>query len=76
MHCELDACDSGAAMSKFECSSEKPFGIHLHVRNDEDCPRCGWTAPGPKSDALAAQQAQAAAHGWSVIDGGGSQLAA
>jgi hypothetical protein len=22
------------------------------VRNDEDCPRCGWTAPGPKQDAV------------------------
>ena len=24
------------------------------VRSDEDCPRCGWTAPGPLGDALAA----------------------
>ena len=30
----------------FECSKQAPWGIHLPVRNDEDCPRCGWTAPG------------------------------
>ena len=34
------------------CSVEKPWGIHSTVRNDEDCPRCGWTAPGPKQDAV------------------------
>ncbi|HEY0028975.1 MAG TPA: hypothetical protein VGC35_14005 [Allosphingosinicella sp.] len=37
----------------FQCSSERPWGIHLPVRNDEDCPRCGWTAPGPAGDAVA-----------------------
>ena len=62
-------------MSSFECSSAKPWGIHPHVRNDEDCPRCGWTAPGPKGDALAAAGRQAAEHGWTVIEGG-AQLAA
>jgi hypothetical protein len=36
-----------------ECSAERPWGIHPIVRNDEDCPRCGWTAPGPRGDALA-----------------------
>jgi hypothetical protein len=35
----------------FECSTERPWGVHLPLRNDEDCPRCGWTAPGPASDA-------------------------
>jgi hypothetical protein len=62
-------------MSRFDCSANKPWGIHLPVRNDEDCPRCGWTAPGPKGDALAEQQRLAAAHGWTVIEGG-AQLAA
>ena len=37
----------------FECSPRTPWGIHVQVRNDEECPRCGWTAPGPISDALA-----------------------
>ncbi len=62
-------------MNVVECSREKPWGIHQSVRNDEDCPRCGWTAPGPKGDALARQQAEAAVHGWTVIEGG-AQLAA
>lgn len=62
-------------MLKFECSSAKPWGIHLHVRNDEDCPRCGWNAPGPKRDALAAQQRLAAEQGWALIEGGASLAA-
>ncbi|HWH21985.1 MAG TPA: hypothetical protein VNT25_01660 [Allosphingosinicella sp.] len=33
-------------MSPFHCSVEKPWGIHQSVRNDEQCPRCGWLAPG------------------------------
>jgi phosphoglycolate phosphatase-like HAD superfamily hydrolase len=46
------------------------------VFNDEDCPRCGWTAPGPvgdaRDDALAAEAAMIAAEGlgWVVLDGG------
>ncbi|TFI56800.1 hypothetical protein E2493_18385 [Sphingomonas parva] len=36
-----------------ECSVERPWGIHPNVRNDENCPRCGWTAPGPLGDAMA-----------------------
>jgi hypothetical protein len=35
------------------CSPERPWGVHNPVRSDEVCPRCGWTAPGPKGDALA-----------------------
>ncbi|HEY0149049.1 MAG TPA: hypothetical protein VGB70_08580 [Allosphingosinicella sp.] len=35
----------------FECSVERPWGIHREVRNDSDCARCGWTAPGPIGDA-------------------------
>ena len=35
------------------CSTDRPWGLHAAVRNDEDCPRCGWTAPGPICDALA-----------------------
>ena len=56
------------------CSIERPWGIHPAVRNDEDCPRCGWTAPGPKSDAReAAAEALARAQelGWTVHEGGG-----
>lgn len=53
-------------MDRFECSPERPWGLHPAVRNDEDCARCGWTAPGPKGDALAA----AGRLGWTVIDGG------
>jgi hypothetical protein len=68
-------------MIMLECSTDRPWGIHANVRNDEDCPRCGWTAPGPKGDAVldavyAAEEAQwlrgrAAAMGWTVIEGGG-----
>jgi len=55
----------------FECSSKTPWGIHAPVRNDEDCPRCGWTAPGPIGDARRdAAEALAAEHGWTVIEGG------
>ena len=53
------------SMNKFECAPTKPWGIHPQVRNDEDCPRCGWTAPGPLGDA----RARAAEHGWTVIEG-------
>lgn len=35
------------------CSTERPWGIHAAVRSDEDCPRCGWTAPGPIGDSRA-----------------------
>ena len=35
------------------CSTDRPWGIHAAVRSDEDCPRCGWTAPGPIGDARA-----------------------
>jgi hypothetical protein len=59
------------------CSSERPWGVHVPVRNDRTCARCGWTAPGPRGDALldaaeAAEEAwaRAEAMGWDVIDGG------
>jgi hypothetical protein len=57
----------------FECRPERPWGIHPIVLNDEDCPRCGWTAPGPVGDARAeAEVALAAAGdlGWTNLDGG------
>ncbi|HEX9965861.1 MAG TPA: hypothetical protein VGB04_12875 [Allosphingosinicella sp.] len=41
------------------CSSERPWGIHPAVRSDEDCPRCGWRAPGPLGDAIAWARADA-----------------
>ena len=59
------------------CSGSRPWGIHATVRNDEECPRCGWTAPGPIgdsiADALAAEEARARAAelGWTVHEGGG-----
>ena len=60
-----------------QCSSSRPWGVHATVRNDQDCPRCGWTAPGPRSDArleaqAAVEDARARAEllGWEVIDGG------
>ncbi|HEX8124672.1 MAG TPA: hypothetical protein VF548_03745 [Allosphingosinicella sp.] len=62
------------------CSIERPWGIHPAVRSDGECPRCGWTAPGPKGDALeAAEQARAweAELGWVVHESGaGPALAA
>ena len=71
-------------MSSFHCSVERPWGMHPSLRNDEDCPRCGWTAPGPIGDALAdaaaaAQEARvAAAEAWTIYSGGleGESLAA
>jgi hypothetical protein len=66
-------------MKMFECSPETPWGLHAPIRNDELCPRCGWTAPGPKSDALARAAtlatAIAAEHGWTVIEGGAREAA-
>jgi hypothetical protein len=38
------------------CSTDRPWGLHAAVRSDEDCPRCGWTAPGPLGDALSARE--------------------
>jgi len=35
------------------CSTDRPWGLHAPLRSDEDCPRCGWTAPGPLGDARA-----------------------
>ena len=35
------------------CSIGRPWGVHPVLRSDEDCPRCGWTAPGPIGDARA-----------------------
>jgi hypothetical protein len=49
------------------CSPDRPWGVHNAVRSDEDCPRCGWTAPGPKGDALAeALEAAAEAEAWAA----------
>ena len=67
-----------------QCSADRPWGLHAAVRNDSDCPRCGWTAPGPvgdaRADALAAHQDMqglAARLGWTVHEGGaGEALAA
>jgi hypothetical protein len=56
----------------FHCSVEKPWGIHPPLRNDADCPRCGWTAPGPVGDALtdaAEASAWAAELGWVIYEG-------
>jgi hypothetical protein len=52
-----------------ECSPRRPWGVHETVRNDAECPRCGWVAPGPVGDALAAVEA-------SVPEGDGEALAA
>lgn len=43
------------------CSTERPWGLHPALRSDEDCPRCGWTAPGPRGDA---READAEARAW------------
>jgi hypothetical protein len=65
------------------CSTDRPWGVHPILRSDEDCPRCGWTAPGPVGDAqsealaVAAEGlARAAGLGWRVHEGGGGALAA
>lgn len=60
---------------KIECSPEKPWGIHLFARNDEVCPRCGWTAPGPRGDARRAAERRAAEQGWALIGGEARQAA-
>ncbi|MFL6857026.1 MAG: hypothetical protein ACJ8EB_03855 [Allosphingosinicella sp.] len=56
----------------FDCRPERPWGIHPTLFNDEDCPRCGWTAPGPVGDARAEAEAALAAGepGWAMIEGG------
>ncbi len=51
------------------CSIDRPWGIHPPLRSDEDCPRCGWTAPGPKGDDLADALEMAQAHGQSAALG-------
>lgn len=48
----------------FECSVERPWGIHGEVRNDERCPRCGWTAPGPIADAVLDAACEAQEREW------------
>lgn len=62
------------------CSIERPWGVHPALRSDEDCPRCGWTAPGPKGDAREAAEealAWAAELGWAGKAGeAGTALAA
>ena len=63
-----------------ECSTERPWGIHGLVRNDESCSRCGWTAPGPLGDALADAVVEAemldAAIGWEDLPAEDQALAA
>lgn len=57
----------------FECRPERPWGIHPIVFNDKDCPRCGWTAPGPAGDARAEAEAAlalAGEPGWAMIEAG------
>jgi len=54
------------------CTTARPWGLHAPLRNDEACPRCGWTAPGPLGDAREAAAealARAAGLGWTVHDG-------
>ena len=63
---------TGVRPMAFTCSTEKPWGIHAHVRNDAECPRCGWTAPGPIGDAredAAEAYGRAAELGWVIYDG-------
>ncbi|HLL31640.1 MAG TPA: hypothetical protein VK403_11635 [Allosphingosinicella sp.] len=53
------------------CSTDRPWAIHPALRSDEDCPRCGWTAPGPAGDARAAEaMTRAGELGWTVFAGG------
>jgi hypothetical protein len=56
----------------FECRPERPWGLHPTVYSDEECPRCGWVAPGPVGDARADAEALACAGeaGWPLGDGG------
>jgi hypothetical protein len=61
------------------CSTDRPWGIHPSVRSDEDCPRCGWTAPGPRNDtreAAEAARAWAVELGWAIREAEGPALAA
>jgi len=74
---------AGVKVMSLSCSPARPWGVHAPVRNDSACPRCGWVAPGPISDALedAREAAEAAAAalvraeqlGWSA---GGEAIAA
>lgn len=56
------------------CSTERPWGVHAPVRSDQECPRCGWTAPGPVGDARAeALEATASGLGWTLHEGGSAR---
>jgi hypothetical protein len=46
------------------CTADRPWGIHETVSNDGDCARCGWTAPGPKQDALLDAICEAEERAW------------
>jgi hypothetical protein len=65
-------------MKPLLCSASRPWGIHPSLFSDSECPRCGWTAPGPLGDARldakeGAETASAAASGALT---GGEALAA
>jgi len=53
------------------CTKDRPWGVHETVRSDENCPRCGWTAPGPIGDAAEEALALAEGRGWPGDDGDG-----
>ncbi len=40
--------------NSLECSPETPWGLHPPV-TDNVCPRCGWVAREPASEATAAE---------------------
>jgi hypothetical protein len=50
------------------CSTDRPWGLHAPVRSDQECPRCGWTAPGPLGDARDRERL-AEQLGWSLPEG-------
>jgi hypothetical protein len=56
---------------RFECRPERPWGVHPKLLNDSQCPRCGWTAPGPAGDVRNEVEevlAEARALGWVPLD--------
>jgi hypothetical protein len=58
---------------RFECTAERPWGVHPALLNDAICTRCGWTAPGPIGDARQDAEeilGRARELGWVVFDFG------
>jgi hypothetical protein len=53
-------------MATIECSRETPWGIHLFLREDVACPRCGW-ADAERRAEVAAARARRMRESWTLV---------